>query len=126
MCHVQLRADRSRASVEVIVDVRGARACRSDTDISVELPFKSDPDLASQYVNFDKHIRIGLLLEDMDALAANVANAHAQLGPETGCALVTACVDRVAVFDEVEGLLSRDVVMEGVVSWVGRSSIEGM
>lgn len=46
-------------------------------------------------VNFDGHLRTGLLLEDMDALAANVANAHAQLRREEGYALVTASVDSI-------------------------------
>jgi len=88
------------------------------------------------------------LLEDLDAFAANVAHAHCDDGMANTrpVQLVTACVDSVEVFREVETLIDMDLelsvglllhacwlqhgvtattsLLQGVVSWVGRSSIE--
>jgi len=63
----------------------------SQTKIS--LPLMSDRFLNSQYIRFDGGVRFGKLLEDMDAIAGNVAFMHTQ-GKTVN---VTAIVDNIGV-----------------------------
>jgi len=59
----------------------------------ISLPMMSDRLFNSQYVRFDGGIRFGMLLEDMDAIAGNVAFFHTQ-GKTVN---VTATVDNIGV-----------------------------
>lgn len=60
------------------------------------LPFKSDEDLWSQYVNPSGELRFGKILEDIDAFAGNISYFHCDDDdPETEpLTLVTASCDR--------------------------------
>ena len=66
----------------------------------------------------------GKLLEDLDALAGNVAFMHCDDNdPETRpLSLVTASVDRIRQTNRISA--SDDIVLVGQVAWVGRSSLD--
>lgn len=106
----QLWLDRLASAGSIEVGINGLAP--SATDAIVKLPFKSDRDVYNQYVNFDGHLRTGLLMEDMDALAANVANAHCQLNRAAGEALVTASVDSIHMYREIEDAVGKDAEMK--------------
>lgn len=40
------------------------------------IPFSSDPELREQYINMYGDLRFGKILEDLDALAAEIAYIH--------------------------------------------------
>lgn len=68
----------------------------SDSFISITYCLSSSPSLRDQYQRFrSPFLRIGLLLEDLDSLAADVACRHLGGLPE-GATVVTASVDKVA------------------------------
>lgn len=92
----------------------------------IAIPFLDDPGLYEQYVNFDGHLRFGKVMEDLDAFACNVAFRHADDEREETrpVHVVTAAVDEIVVHRGVEQLIRFNLDMEGVVTWVGRSSIE--
>ena len=91
---------------------------------SVELKFSSDPVLREQYCNLFGGVRVGKILEDLDALAGSIAHAHADLpsGASPPFNIVTASVDRVMLLDKL--LLDRDILFRGFVSYAGTSSME--
>ena len=69
----------------------------SESAVSVDYNFKSDPVLRDRYRNATGGVRFGDLFEDMDALAGNVSFKHADDGnPATRpLLLVTASVDQI-------------------------------
>lgn len=81
-----------------------------------------------RYLRWDGGIRYGLILEDMDALAGNVAHTHADDDDVDTKLLhiVTACVDTVKIH-HLRTLSERDgdfdLELTGCVQWVGRSSM---
>lgn len=79
-----------------------------------------------QYTNPFGFIRIGRIVEDLDALAGNIAFEHCDDGdPETmPHLLVTASVDRIKCLHRAN--VKDDMLMSGAVSWTGKSSIEIM
>jgi acyl-coenzyme A thioesterase 9 len=90
----------------------------------IELPFSSDATLREQYCNLFGGIRVGKVLEDLDALAGSIAHAHADLPTDSNppCSIVTASVDRIMLLDKL--LLDRDIMFRGFVSYAGTSSME--
>jgi hypothetical protein len=117
--------------------------------IEIEYPFSSKPVLRELYQRFQgQSLRYGLLLEDLDALAADIAARH--IGDLQGCSIVTGSVDKIAWLQP--GLphtllnINQDVKLAGQVcvttahrwhdvvaqacgcdpqvTWVGRSSLE--
>jgi len=89
----------------------------SASQTKISLPFLSNKVLYSQYVRYDGGVRFGKLLEDMDAIAGNVAFMHTQ-GKTVN---VTAIVDNIGVRRRVP--MTVDLFMEGRVIHVGRSSM---
>jgi len=105
------------------------------------LDFASNESLRNSYINPFGGIRIGLVLEELDAMAGRVAYAHA-LGNsslvsdvvvrpqgaeairrvETHLTIVTASCNRITLWHKLPAELSLDI--EGRVTWVGRSSME--
>uniref|UniRef100_A0A383VYQ5 HotDog ACOT-type domain-containing protein n=1 Tax=Tetradesmus obliquus TaxID=3088 RepID=A0A383VYQ5_TETOB len=68
----------------------------SDSYLSITYPFTSNELLRDQYQRFSSpFLRVGLLLEDMDSFAADVATRHLG-GLPPGYTVVTATVDKVA------------------------------
>ncbi|KAI7870381.1 acyl-CoA thioester hydrolase [Spinellus fusiger] len=95
----------------------------SDSYVEKYLLFKSSPELLEEYIFVDKRIRVGKLLEDLDALAGTIAYKHVDNGdPEASpTTIVTASVDRLdlMISDSVE-----NYKLSGHVSYVGNSSME--
>eukprot|EP00026_Physarum_polycephalum_P007457 Phypoly_transcript_07517.p1 GENE.Phypoly_transcript_07517~~Phypoly_transcript_07517.p1 ORF type:complete len:488 (+),score=74.44 Phypoly_transcript_07517:52-1515(+) len=92
--------------------------------LETTLPFSSDTALREQYVSPFGHIRIGRILEDLDAMAGSVAYLHADDGiSETrDKTIVTASVDRIQLLDNLHA--DYDYRIRGYITWVGRSSME--
>jgi len=96
----------------------------SDSIVEVLLPFSTDIALREQYINFYGNLRMGKILEDLDACAGNVAHVHADdNNPKTRpLTIVTASVDSINLLDKL--LPDRDMKMTGFVTYVGRTSME--
>jgi len=115
--HVQQLADGSFA-VEPMVST-----------LHADIPIASDAFTKDQYTSSVGSVRLGKLLEDLDALAVNAAFKHCWAAARSECAsqppealhLVTACVDRI---DIVRPLPRCDLRMVAFVSWTGASSVE--
>ena len=96
----------------------------SDSLLCVELPFGRDAALRAANVNWRGQLRVGKLLEELDAFAGAVAYRHVDDG-DPGSeqpTLVTASTDRV---DLVTYPLraDQDMQMRGMVTYVGASSL---
>jgi len=91
----------------------------SQSMTSVSYPFSTNEFLKETYRNPWGQMRFGRILEDLDALAGNIAFAHVQ-DPST--IIVTASVDRIRLM----GIPSIDVDqhLSGKVTFVGTSSME--
>ncbi|CAD5233344.1 unnamed protein product [Bursaphelenchus xylophilus] len=94
------------------------------------IPLEQDPRIRINYHGKNKLIRFGKILEDLDTFAVWLAYKHNQ-GPEVEMGTpnhppfhaVTACVDKI----DLQNRTIRsdlDIVMTGMVTWVGRSSME--
>ncbi|PRP81190.1 hypothetical protein PROFUN_02024 [Planoprotostelium fungivorum] len=96
----------------------------SDSIVEISLPFGSNSELRDQYLSPFGHIRIGRLLEDLDAMAGNIAFLHADDGNPGSAPLVivTASLDRIHLHRPL--MPDQDLVLRGQVTWVGRSSME--
>lgn len=86
--------------------------------------FDRDRQLRDQYINAFGGIRFGVLFEDMDALAGNIAFKHADdNNPKTRpLLLVTASVDQINLLRSVP--MDHALRLAGRVAWVGRSSMQ--
>jgi acyl-coenzyme A thioesterase 9 len=91
---------------------------------SVHLSFSTDTVLQEQYRNLFGGIRVGKVLEDLDALAGSIAHAHADPPQNANppYSIVTASVDRIMLLDKL--VLDRDIMLRGFVSYAGTSSME--
>lgn len=87
---------------------------------SVVYKFSTDYVLREQYRNPWNRMRMGKLVEDLDALAGTISFKHCSR--DETLILVTASVDRIVLKEPI--LVERDVTIVGSVTWVGRSSME--
>ncbi len=95
----------------------------SDSRTSIHYPFSSNARLRESYVNpWGNHVRYGKILEDLDALAGNIALKHTRQSFTRPLVLVTASVDRIALHGSAS--IEQDLTMEGAVTWTGSSSME--
>lgn len=85
---------------------------------SISYPFSTDEFLLETYINPWGEIRFGKILEDLDALAGNIAFNHVEGTP----LIVTAGVDRIRLRHRPQ--IGSDQHLSGKVTWVGRSSME--
>ncbi|KAI8611704.1 hypothetical protein BC830DRAFT_1068525, partial [Chytriomyces sp. MP71] len=91
----------------------------SDSFVQVFLPFRSDPSLVEQYMSpYGNAIRVGKLLEELDALAFYISHVYT----EGKVSIATASVDRIELVEDVP--LDQDISIFGYVSYVGKSSME--
>ena len=81
--------------------------------------FEDDEFLMERYRNPFGHLRFGKVLEDLDALAGNIAFSHVQ-DPDIN--IVTASVDRIRLSGTVG--LDKSQQLSGKVNFVGTSSME--
>ncbi|XP_017630464.1 acyl-coenzyme A thioesterase 2, chloroplastic isoform X1 [Gossypium arboreum] len=86
--------------------------------------FSSDYILREQYRDPWNEVRMGMLLEDLDALAGTISVKHCSDDDSTTrpLLLVTAAVDKIVLKKPIS--VDIDLKMVGSVIWVGRSSIE--
>ncbi|KAI5670106.1 hypothetical protein M9H77_10470 [Catharanthus roseus] len=91
---------------------------------SIVYKFSSDYILREQYRNPWNEIRMGKLLEDLDALAGTISFKHCSNNDNTTrpLLLVTASVDKIVLRKPIR--VDTDLTIEGAVTWVGRSSLE--
>uniref|UniRef100_A0AC34RJV8 HotDog ACOT-type domain-containing protein n=2 Tax=Panagrolaimus sp. JU765 TaxID=591449 RepID=A0AC34RJV8_9BILA len=96
------------------------------------IPLSSDPTCQLRYVNASGQARsrFGMLMEDLDMFAVWIAFRHNQpIGLPMGTPghhpmlIVTACVDGIDVPNKVIRS-DLDIIMDGFISWVGKSSLE--
>ncbi|KAF2284703.1 hypothetical protein GH714_029436 [Hevea brasiliensis] len=91
---------------------------------SILYNFSSDYILREQYRDPWNEVRIGKLLEDLDALAGTISVKHCSDDDSTTrpLLLVTASVDKIVLRKPIS--VDIDLKIVGSVIWVGRSSIE--
>jgi len=110
---------------ELEIDVRSptepVERTPSESQTSVTYEFTREPFLSQSYENPWGFFRKGKLLEDMDALAGNVAFKHCEKDGKVPL-LVTASVDRIRLSSNPK--LDRDMEMTGRVVWTGSSSMQ--
>ncbi|CAK7322774.1 unnamed protein product [Dovyalis caffra] len=96
----------------------------SKSRTSILYKFSSDFILREQYRNPWNKIRMGKLVEDLDALAGTISYKHCcnHDGTTRPLLLVTASVDRIVLKKPI--LIDADLTIVGAVTWVGRSSME--
>merc|ERR1711934_841718 len=89
------------------------------------LPFQSDPVVKADYMLFNDptRVRIGKILEDLDAIAGLAAYRHCDdADPDTAPpTIVTASCDRIEQL--APELLSQDIRCDAVCTWVGQTSM---
>ncbi len=90
----------------------------SESRTTIDYPFSADDFLREAYCSPGGTMRFGKILEDLDALAGNIAFHHVVGNPM----LVTAAVDRIALQEIPK--LEKDQRLSGQVTWVGNSSME--
>ncbi|XP_016470944.2 acyl-coenzyme A thioesterase 2, chloroplastic isoform X1 [Nicotiana tabacum] len=91
---------------------------------SVLFKFSSDYELRERYRNPRNKIRIGKLVEDLDALAATISYKHCSSndGSARSIKLVTASMEKMILKRSIR--IDTDLTIEGAVIWVGSSSLE--
>ncbi|VAI19920.1 unnamed protein product [Triticum turgidum subsp. durum] len=91
---------------------------------SIVYKFASDDILREQYRDPWNEVRVGKLLEDLDALAGTIAVKHCSDDDSTTrpLLLVTASVDKMVLMKPLR--LDTEVKITGAVTYVGRSSID--
>ena len=99
----------------------------TDSRVEVNYAFSSDPLLWDAYKNPWGQIRLGRLLEDLDALAGNIAFFHCHTDNQDESdypVIVTASVDRIFLQPEQRPAKGTDQTLSGQVTWTGTSSME--
>jgi acyl-coenzyme A thioesterase 9 len=96
----------------------------SDSFTVIELPFGRDAALRGQFVNFRGQLRVGKLLEEIDACAAITAYRHCDDGRADTEAptLVTASMDRVDLLT-YPLTADRDLQLRAAVTYAGATSV---
>ncbi|CAI9108491.1 OLC1v1008089C1 [Oldenlandia corymbosa var. corymbosa] len=96
----------------------------STSRTSIVYKFSTDYILREQYRNPWNEIRMGKLVEDLDALAGTISFKHCSNNDSTTrpLLLVTASVDKIVLKKMI--LVDTDLKITGAVTWVGRSSLE--
>ncbi len=95
-----------------------------ESDVGIPYLFSQDRFLLETYRNPWGEMRFGKILEDLDALAGNIAFNHVVdvEGNDTLPLIVTAGVDRIRVRRRPN--IDTDQYLSGKVTWVGSSSME--
>ncbi|KAG2182993.1 hypothetical protein INT44_005974 [Umbelopsis vinacea] len=94
----------------------------ADSYMEQYLPLKSSPQLLDEYIFFDGRVRLGKILEDLDALAGAIAYKHVDNPVDAPpVTIVTASVDRLDLLLPNQPV---DLKLSGHVAYVGKSSME--
>ncbi|KAJ3252948.1 Acyl-coenzyme A thioesterase 9, mitochondrial [Chytriomyces hyalinus] len=105
------------------ISAASSRLRMSDSFVQVFLPFRSDPSVAEQYQNpyATGAIRMGKILEELDALAFYVSHTYAS-NLERPVTIATASVDRIDLISSIP--IDQDISIFGYVTYTGNSSME--
>ncbi|XP_057772650.1 acyl-coenzyme A thioesterase 2, chloroplastic-like [Salvia miltiorrhiza] len=96
----------------------------SQSRMTILYNFSTDYILREQYRDAWNEVRIGKLLEDLDALAGTISVKHCSDDDNTTrpLCLVTASVDKIVLKKPIS--VDADLKIDGAVTWVGSSSIK--
>ncbi|XP_042015659.1 acyl-coenzyme A thioesterase 2, chloroplastic-like [Salvia splendens] len=96
----------------------------SQSRMSILYNFSTDYILREQYRDAWNEVRIGKLLEDLDALAGTISVKHCSDDDSTTrpLYLVTASVDKIVLKKPIS--VNADLRLDGAVTWVGHLSIK--
>lgn len=108
-------------------DLRPKGKPPSSARVEVSYPFSTDSMLWESYRSPWGQVRIGKLLEDLDALAGNIAFFHVDSDDTVSDnknfpVIVTASVDKINLRDRPAS--TSNLLLSGQVTWTGRSSME--
>jgi len=115
---LRLQAKQKAAASPDPIDMKRPRP-PSESMTKITYDFESDDFLKEQYRNPFGGLRFGKVLEDLDALAGNIAFSHVQ---DPTVNIVTASVDRIRLSGAVD--MDRNQQLSGKVTFVGSSSME--
>ena len=94
------------------------------------IPLADQPELRNRYGNFQKTVRLGRLLEDLDTMAVYISYLHNKSqnitlnGREVSpIVIVTALVDKIEIKDGSIHV-DKNIKLNGFTTWVGKSSSE--
>lgn len=94
----------------------------ADSRVEITYAFSTDELLYESYRNPWGQMRLGRMMEDLDALAGNIAFFHVDQGQTMHPIIVTASVDRIRLQERPTA--KHDQILSGQVSWTGKSSME--
>lgn len=101
------------------VDLIAKTPATSSTSITYD--FADDELLRDQYRSPWNQVRMGKILEDLDALAGSIAYAHCMPAAKN-LHIVTASVEKIELWGRPA--IDSNLELQGQVAWVGRSSME--
>lgn len=95
-----------------------------ESRLLVRYPLSSMEVVLNEYIRHDGGLRIGKLLEDMDAASGDVAQRHIFIPGHRAPDTVTACVDQIRI-NQIPSLKGHntDLLLDGKLIWTGRSSL---
>ena len=94
----------------------------AESRVQVEYEFKTNAFLREAYRNPWGQMRLGKLMEDLDALAGNIAYLHGGRNHPERPVIVTASVDRIRLRERPQ--MEENQLLSGHVTWTGTSSME--
>ena len=119
---MRIEAKQKAAANNTSIDMNRPRSPGESTT-QIDYDFERDDFLRERYRNPFGHLRFGRVLEDLDALAGNIAFHHVQ---DPKVRTVTASVDRIRLSGNSGGAadLETNQQLSGKVTYVGTSSME--
>ncbi|KAF0972861.1 hypothetical protein FDP41_009110 [Naegleria fowleri] len=85
----------------------------SESEVIIKLPFSTDSKLRDIYTNAFNGLRIGRLLEDLDAVAGEVAYKHSDgFDKRRPLTIVTAAIDRIELQKPIIPFFDLEIVVE--------------
>ena len=94
------------------------------------IPLGDRPQLRNKYSTFQKQVRYGRLLEDLDTMAVHISYLHnkSQCVIDNGrevspIVIVTGSVDQIHILNN-NTVYNKNIKLSGFTSWVGRTSCE--
>ncbi|GKY94033.1 hypothetical protein MPSEU_000370000 [Mayamaea pseudoterrestris] len=103
-------------------DVMSSGRAPSESRVQVVYDFKTNSYLLNAYRNPWGQMRLGKLMEDLDALAGNIAYLHGGRNHPKHPMIVTASVDRIRLRERPQ--IHDNQLLSGQVTWTGTSSME--
>ena len=120
----KLETDMHRDSISKAVGQEIVTKTTDQSRLTLCYNFTKDSNLRDLYIDHTGNILIGKLLEDLDALAGNIASDHCEdENPLTKrLHLVTASVDEIIQQRPIS--ITDDLLLTGQIAWVGKTSLD--